>query len=187
MPILINQFIPCSPSLPVSTCLSCRSVSPFWFSHQVVSDSSPSQGLQYARFLCPHHLPEFAQVHIQWIRDAIQPSHPLLPLSPSTFYFSQGLFHWVQLFTSDGQSTEASASASAPPRSIQDWFPLGLTSLISLLSKRLSRVFSNSTVWKHHFSPLSQWASPLTSIHDYWKDNNLDYMDLCEQSDVFAF
>ena len=55
------------------------------------------------------------------------------------------------LFTSGGQSTEASASASVLPRNIQGWFPLGLTNLISLLSKGLSRVFSSTTTQKHLF------------------------------------
>ena len=55
------------------------------------------------------------------------------------------------LFTSGGQSIGASASASVPPINIQDLFPLGLTGLISLLSKGLSKVFSNTTVQKHQF------------------------------------
>ena len=60
-------------------------------------------------------------------------------------------FLMSQFFTSDGQSTGALASASVPPLNIQGWFPLGLTGLISLLSKELSRVFSNTTVQKHLF------------------------------------
>ena len=56
-----------------------------------------------------------------------------------------------QLFTSGGQSTEASASASVLPMNIQGWFPLGLTGLISLQSKRFSRVFSSTTIQKHQF------------------------------------
>ena len=59
------------------------------------------------------------------------------------------LMNW--LFTSGGQIIGTSVSASALPMNIQDWFPLGLTSLISLLSKGLSRVFSNTTVQKHQF------------------------------------
>ena len=75
--------------------------------------------------------------------------HPLL-LLPSVFP-SIRVFSGESLFTSGGQNIGASASASVLPMNIQDWFPLGLTCLISLLSKRLSRFFSNTTVQKHWF------------------------------------
>ena len=82
------------------------------------------------------------------------------------------------LFTSGGQSTGDSASASDPLMTIQDWFPSGLTCLISLLSKGLSRVFSNTTVWKHQFFGAQPSFGPaLTSIHDYWKSHSFDHMD----------
>ena len=99
-----------------------------------------------------HHLLEFAQVLIHWIGDAIQTSHPLSS-SPSAFNLAhhQGFFPVSQLFTSGGQSIGASVSTSVLPKSIQGWFPLGLTGLISLRSKGLSRVFSSSAVWKHKF------------------------------------
>ena len=74
------------------------------------------------------------------------------------------------------------------PMSIQGWFPLGLTSLISLLSKGLSRVLSRTTIWKHQFlrPQVSSWSnSPF--VHDYWKNHSCDNMDLCWQSDVSAF
>ena len=61
------------------------------------------------------------------------------------------IFPVSQLFTSGGQSIGASASASVLPVNIQDWFPLRLSGLISLLSKGLSRVFSSTTIWKHQF------------------------------------
>ena len=68
-----------------------------------------------------------------------------------------------------------SASTSVLPMNTQDWSPLGWTGWISLQSKGLSRVFSNTTVQKHHFSALSFLHSPtLTSIHDYWKNHSLD-------------
>ena len=93
-----------------------------------------------------------------------------------------------QLFASGGQSTGASASASVLPVSIHGWSPLGLTGLISLLSKGLSGIFSSTTVWKHHFfGALLLYGPTLTSVHNYWKDQGLDYMDLCWQSDIFAF
>ena len=70
------------------------------------------------------------------------------------------------------QNVGASTSASVLPMNIQDWFPLGLTGLISLQSKGLSRVFSNTTVQKDQFFRLSFLYSPtLTSIHDYWKNS----------------
>ena len=75
--------------------------------------------------------------------------HPfLLPLS---IFPSTGSFPVNWLFASGGQNTEASASASVPPMNIQVWFPLGLTYLITLLSKGPSRVFSSTTIWKHQF------------------------------------
>ena len=98
-----------------------------------------------------HYLPEFAETHVDWDGDAIQPSHPLSPLSPPALNLSQrqGLFQWVS--ASGGQSTEASVSASVLPMNIQDWFPLRLTGLISLQYKGLSRVFFKTTIQKHHF------------------------------------
>ena len=76
--------------------------------------------------------------------------HPLL-LLPSIFPSIRVFSNFSQLFASGGQSTGASASASVLPMNIQDWFPLGWKGWISLLSKGLSRVFSNTTVLKHQF------------------------------------
>ena len=97
----------------------------------------------------PHCLPKFAQVHVHCISDAIQPSHPLMSSSPSALSLSQHQHPTSQLFASDDQNTWASASIL--PVSIQGWFPLRLTGLISLLSKGLSGVFSSTTVWSHQF------------------------------------
>ena len=107
------------------------------------------------------HLPEFAQTHVHWVGDAIQPSHPLLPpfsSCPQSFPAS-GSFPMSFLFTSGGQSIGASASASLLAMNIQGWFPLGLTGLVSLQPKGPSRVFSNTTVQKHQFfgTQLSLW------------------------------
>ena len=86
-----------------------------------------------------------------------------------------GSFQMSQLFTSGGQSIGVSASASFPPMNTQDWSPLGWTGWISLQSKGLSRVFSNTTVQKHHSSAFSFLYSPtLTSIHDHWKNHSLN-------------
>ena len=95
-----------------------------------------------------HQLPEFTQTHVHRADDAIQPSHPLPSPSPPPFPAS-GSFPVSLLFTSGGQSIGVSASASVLPMNIQDWFPLGWTGWISLQSKGLSRVFSNTTVQKH--------------------------------------
>ena len=77
--------------------------------------------------------------------------------------------------TSGGQSIRASASALVLPMSIHDWFPLLWTGLMSLLSKWLSRVFSSTAIWKHKFFTLCLLHSPtLISVHEYWKDQNLD-------------
>ena len=91
------------------------------------------------------------------------------------------------LFSSSGQSTAASASKSVLPKNIQDWFPLGLTGLISLTSKELSRVFFNTTIESIHSLVRSLYGITLTSIHDYWKNHSFDNTDLSWQSDVFAF
>ena len=102
-------------------------------------------------FLVHHQLLEFTQTHVHWVGDAIQLSHPLSSSSPPAFNLSQhqGLFQ-SQFFASGGQSIGISL-ASVLPMNIQDWFPLGWTSWISLQSKGLSRVFSNTTVQKHQF------------------------------------
>ena len=85
-----------------------------------------------------HHLSKFAQVHVHCINDTIQPSHPQIHFSfcPQSFPGS-GLFPVSQLFASAYQNNEVSTSASVLPTSTQGWFPLRLTSLISLLSKGL--------------------------------------------------
>ena len=94
-----------------------------------------------------HHVPEYAQTHVHWLDNAIQPSLPLSSSFLPAFTLSQ---HQV-LFTSGGQSIGTSASASVPPMNIQDWFRLGLAGLNSLQPQGLSRVFSNATVQKHQF------------------------------------
>ena len=117
----------------------------------------------------PHQLLEFAQVHIHWTGDAIQPSHASVILFSSCLQFlpASGSFPVSRLFTLGGQSNGGSASASVLPVNIQGWFPLGLTCLISLQSKGLSRVFSNTTVQKHHFfgTQSSLWSN--SHIHTW--------------------
>ena len=99
-----------------------------------------------------HQLLVFTQTHVHLVGDAIQPSHPLLspfPPAPNPCQH-QGLFQWVSS-SIRWQSITVSASTSVLPMNIQDWFPLGWTGWISLQSKGLSRIFSNTTVQKHQF------------------------------------
>ena len=86
-----------------------------------------------------HQFPELAQTHVHWVSDAIQPSHPLSSTSSPAFNLSHhsGSLPVSQFFASGGQSIGASTSASVLPMNIQDWFPLGLTGLISLQSRGL--------------------------------------------------
>ena len=118
-----------------------------------------------------HYLPEFAEIHVHWVDDTIQSSHPLSPPSPPAQSFpASRSFPMSQLFTLGGQSIWASPSASVLPMNIHGWFPLGLIHLISLLSKGLSRVFSSTTIWKHQFfSSLLLFGPTITSIHNHWK------------------
>ena len=116
-----------------------------------------------------HHLPEFAQTHVHWVSDTIQPSHPLLSPSPPALnlFPASGSFLLSQFFASGGQSTGVSASASVLPVNIQDWSPLGWTGCISLQSKGLSRVFSSTWVQKHQFFG-SQFSSQSNSHIHTW-------------------
>ena len=99
-----------------------------------------------------HQLWELTQTHVHWVGYAIQPSHPLLSV---LFHLqslpASGSFPMSQLFASGGQSTRVSTSASVLSMTIQGWFPLELTGLISLLFKGHSRVFSSTTIPKHQF------------------------------------
>ena len=113
-----------------------------------------------------HYLLEFAQTHVHWVGDAIQPSLPLLPTSPPALNLSSisvFLFQWVSSLHQVAKVAELLASASVFPMNIQGWFPLGLTGLMSLLSKGLSRVFCSTTGWKHQFFSLLYGPS-LTSV-----------------------
>jgi len=134
-----------------------------------------------------HYLPELAQIHVCWVSDAISSS--VVPFSScrQSFPVSRSL-PMSRPFTSGGQSIAASASAWVLPMNIQSWFPLGLTGLISLQSKELSRMFSSITVQKLKFFCVqpSLWSESHI-LHDYWKNHSFDYMDLCRQSDVSAY
>ena len=136
-----------------------RSLAPGWsvssvqFSRSVVSDSLWPHEPQHARPPCPSPTPGVYSdsCPLSWwchltISSSVVPFSSCLQSFPAS-----GSFQMSQLFASGGQSIGASASASVLPMNIQDWFPLGWTGWISLQSKGLSRVFSNTTVWKHQF------------------------------------
>ena len=130
------------------TSVSLRHYS-FQFSHSLVSDSLLPHGLQHTRPLVPHQLPVYSNSCplSQWCHPTISSS--VIPFASCLQSFpASGSFPMSQFFASGGQSIGVSASASVLPMNIQDWFPLGWTGWISLLSKGLSRVFSNTTVPK---------------------------------------
>ena len=138
------------------------------------------RGLQHTRLPCPSLSPGVTQICplSHWC-------HPIIPSSVTPFSScpqssspATVSFPVSQFFASGGQSIGASVSILS--MNIQDWFPLGWTDLISLQSKGLSRVLSNTTVQKHHFSSVQPylwthllWTTTLTSACDYWKKHTL--------------
>ena len=124
-----------------------------WFSHSVVPNCLWPHGLQHTRLPYPSPTPRAcsnSSSSSQWCHLTISSS--VVPFSSWLLSFpASGSFPMSQFFASDGQSIGALASASVLPMNIQDWLPLGLTGWISLQSKGLSRVFSNTTVQKHQF------------------------------------
>ena len=122
--------------------------------------------------------------------ESVMPSNHLIlccPLLPQSFPTAES-FPMSWLFTSGGQSIQASVLASVLPRNIQDSFPLGWTGLIFLLSKMTLESFL-----QHHSLKASILQSStffmvqLSFIHSYWKTHSFDYTDLGQQSDVSAF
>ena len=153
-----------------------------------MSDSLWPHGLQHARLPCPSPAPGACSNSCplrQWFHPTISSS--VVPFSFCLQSFPESRsFPMSQVFMSCGQST--GASALVLPMNIQGWFPLGLTGWISLHSKGLSRVFSNTTVQKHQFfgTQLSLWSS--YHIHrQLLKNHSFDYMDIGWQSNVSAF
>ena len=111
-------------------------------------------GLQYAKLPCPlPSSPELAQTRplSWWCYPIISSSPPAIPFFCYQSFLASGFFLMSQLFVSGGLNIGVSASAPVLPVNIQDWFPFGWTGWISLPSKGLSRVFSNTTVQKHQF------------------------------------
>ena len=139
------------------------------FSCSVMSNSLWPNGQQHARLPCPSPTPRAysnSRPSSRWCHPAISSS--VVPFSSCFQSFpASGSFQMSQFFASDSQSIGASAWASVLPMIIQDWFPLGWTGWISLQSKGLSRVFSNTTVQKHQFfgTQFSLWSN--SHIHTW--------------------
>ena len=153
-----------------------------------MSSSLQPLDLQHTRLPCPSPSPRVCSNSCPlswWCHPTISSSATRFSSCPPSFPASES-FPLSWLFTSSGQSFGASASASVLPRNIQGWLILGLTGLLSLQSKGLSRVFPSTTVQKHQFFSTQPPLSP-TSVHDYWRDHHFDYKDLCQQRDVSAF
>ena len=146
----------------------------FQFSRSVVSDSLQPHESQHARPPCPLPTPRVYSNSCsssRWCHPAISSS--VVPFSsspqplPASGSFASGSFPMSQLFTWGGQSIGVSASASVLPRNTQDWSPLGWTGWISLQSKGLSRVFSNTTVQKHQFFGAQPSSQSNSHIHTW--------------------
>ena len=133
----------------------------------------------------PLRLPEFAQVHVHCISDAIQPSHPLMPSSPSTFSLSQqqGLFLWVDC---SHQVTKI-LELQLQHQSFQWVFKVDFLSSWLVWSLRCPRDSEESSL-APQFEGISSlvfslfYCPALTSVHDCWKNHSFDYVDLCRQS-----
>ena len=153
-------------------------------------DSLRPHGLQHARLPWPSptlttcsNLCSSSQWCCPTISSSVVPFSSCLQSFPAS-----GSFPMSQLFTSGGQSIRVLASASILSMNIQDWFPLGLTDLISLQPKGLSRVFSKEQFKSINFSTLSLLYGPvLTSIHDYWKNIALAIWTFSWQTNVSVF
>ena len=124
-------------------------------------------------FLILHSFPEFAQTHVHWVSQWCHPTICRLLLLPSVFPSTRVFFNELAQVA---KVLEFKLQPSVLPTNIQGWFPLGLTGLISSLSKGLWRVFSNTTTWNHQFFVIqpSLWFNSYIS-HDYWKNHSFDY------------
>ena len=172
----------------------------WWATIQCPKSVPFSSVTQSCRTLCDHmncstpglpvhqQLSEFTQTHFHQVGDTAQPSHPLSSPSPPTPNPSQhqSLFQCVNSSHEVAKVLEFQISIS-PSIEHPGLISFKWTGRISLQSKGLSRVFSNTTVQKHLFfgAQLSSQSNSL-SIHDHWKNHSLDQKDLCWQTNVFA-
>ena len=170
------------------TCLQAQT-SPYLllFSRLVASDSLWLYGLQHTRLLCP----SLSLGVCSNLRSLSRGYHPTISSSVTLFSScpqsspASGSFPMGRLFATGGQSIGGSASAAVLLMNIQDWFPLGLTGLISLLSKGLSRVFSNTTVQKA--SILQHSACFIVQLSHLYMTTGITIaltIQTCQQSDL---
>ena len=153
-----------------------------------MSDSLRTHEPQHATPPCPSPTPgvhSYPCPSSRWCHPTISSFVSPFSSCPQSFSAS-GSFPISQLFASGGQIIGVSASTSVLPMNTQDSSPLGWTGRISLQSKELSRVFSNTkSISSSVLSFLYSLA--LTSIHDHWKNHSLDKTNLCWQSNVSSF
>ena len=149
-------------------------VSSVQFSHSVVSDSLWPHEPQHASLSITNSrsLPKLMSIESVMPSNHLILCHPLFIL-PSIFPSIRS-FQMSQLFALGDYSIGVLASTSVLSMNIQDWSPLGWTGWISLQSKGLSRIFSNTTVQKHQFFGTQLSSQSNSHIHDYWKNHNLD-------------
>ena len=147
------------------------------FSHSVMSNSLQPHRLQHTRLPCPSPAPGSCSdsCPLSWwchpsISSSVVPSSSCLQPFPAS-----GSFPMTQFFISGGQSIGVLASVLLV--NIQDWFPLGLTGLISSQFKGLSRVFSNTTVWKHQFFGAQLALYSNSHIHTWLLEKPLLWLD----------
>ena len=157
----ISVCLSCHPSVPFCCCSIAKSCLTLLRPH----------GLQHTRLPCPSPTP---RVYPNSCHPTISSS--VVPFSSHLQSFpASGSFQMSQFFTSGGQSTGVSASASVLPMNTQDWSPLGWTGWISLQSKGLTESFPAPQFKSINSSVMSFLHSPtLTSIYDYWKNHSLD-------------
>ena len=136
-----------------------------------------------------HQLPELTQTHVHRVSDAIQPSHPLQsPLLPPSMFPSIRVFSNESVLCTRWPKYWSFSFSISPSNVCSGLISFRWTGWLSLQSKGLLRVFSNTTVQKHQLFGTSFLYTPaLTSIHDYQKNHSFDQMDLCWQSNVSAF
>ena len=150
-------FVQLTSSPPGSVQFSCSAVSNYFWPH----------GLQHARPPCPSLTPGVYPNSLSWW------CHPIISSSAVTFsshlqsFPTSGSFQMSQLFTSSSQSIGVSASGLVLPMNTQDWSPLEWTALISLQSKGVSRVFSNTAVQKHQFFSTQLFSQSNSHIHTW--------------------
>ena len=157
------------PLPAIFTILEHKERSSVQFSLSVMSDSLRPHEPQHSRLPCPSPTPRVYSNSCplsRWCHPTISSSVVPFSSCPQSFPAS-GSFPMSQLFTSSGQGIGVSASTSVLPMNTQDWSPLGWTGWISLQSKGLSRVFSNTTVPKHQFFGAQPSSQSNSYIHTW--------------------